>query len=108
MVSRTQMISMPKDAANAIVGTLTLVLQLSMSLIEMNTQLDEEEMPTAISQQLESMCQELNRQKNLLQEIVESQRRQPGGRSGSPTLPDPEEDSFSVISYGAKSTNCRP
>ena len=60
MVSRTQMISMLKDAANAIVGTLTLVLQLSMNLIEMNTQLDEEEMPTAISQQLETMCQELN------------------------------------------------
>ena len=75
MVSRTQMISMLKDAANAIVGTLTLVLKLLMSLIKMNTQLDEEEMPTAISQQLETMCQELNRQRNLLQEIVRPRRR---------------------------------
>ena len=65
-------------------------------------------MPTAISQQLETMCQELNRQRNLLQEIVESQKRQAGGLTGSPTgtglLPDPAEDSYSVISYGTKST----
>eukprot|EP00435_Cladocopium_sp_Y103_P008652 s5213_g2.t1 len=49
------------EAANAIMGTLTLVLQLSMSLIEMNAPLEEEEMPPVLSQQLESMCQELTR-----------------------------------------------
>ena len=104
MVTRAQMIGMLKDAANAIMQTLTLVLQLSMSLIEMKPTMDEEEMPPALSHQLESMCQELGHHRVLLQEIMETQKRQPGGITGSPSggdpLPDPEEDSFSVISYG--------
>ena len=107
MVTRTQMINMLKDAANAIMGTLTIVLQLSMSLIEMSPTQEEEEMPPMMSQQLENMCQELNRQRNLLQEMVELQKRQGGGLLGSPTSHaprlDPEDDSFSVISYGARS-----
>ena len=108
MVTRAQMIGMLKDAANAIMATLTLVLQLSMSLIEMKPQMDEEEMPPALTHQLETMCQELGRQRHMLQEIVELQKRPPGAALGSPSgtdlLPDPEEDSFSVISYGGKST----
>ena len=101
MVTRAQMIGMLKDAANAIMATLTLVLQLSMSLIEMKPQMDEEEMPLALTHQLETMCQELGRQRHMLQEIVELQKRPPGAALGSPSgtdlLPDPEEDSFSVI-----------
>ena len=98
---------MLKDAANAIMGTLTIVLQLSMNLIEMSPSMDEEEMPPMMSQQLENMCHELSRQRGLLQEMVEMQKRQSGGQMGSPARtdqpPDPEEDSFSVISYGNRS-----
>ena len=107
MVNRSQMITMLKDAANAIMGTLTIVLQLSMNLIEMSPSMDEEEMPPMMSQQLENMCHELSRQRGLLQEMVEMQKRQSGGQMGSPARtdqpPDPEEDSFSVISYGNRS-----
>ena len=107
MVTRAQMINMLKEAANAIMGTLTLVLQLSMNLIEMSPSQEEEEMPPVMSQHLEAMCLELSRQRNLLQEIVELQKHQGGGLMGSPGKTghhlDPEEDSYSVISYGTRS-----
>lgn len=114
MVTRAQVINMLKDAANTIVGTLTLVLQLSMNLLETNSQpVEEEQMPPALTQQLANMCTELDRQRHLLQEVVEHQRSRSLAltelppMTGSPVrqdpvgidhFPEPEDDSFSVIS----------
>lgn len=121
MVTRAQVISMLKDTANNIVGTLTLVLQLSMSLLETsNPSVEEEQMPPAVAHQLANMCQELDRQRQLLQEVMNQQKSRnmsmaemspPRGSlplSAMPGLPDhfpePEDDSFSVISVTPSAT----
>lgn len=64
------MISMLKDAANTIMGTLMLVLQLSMSMLEVNPQqAPEEQIAPGLAAQLETMSAQLTAQRNLLQEI---------------------------------------
>ena len=55
-------------------GTLTLVLQISMNMIEIKDshRPEEEEQMPQLTSQLQSMCQEMMRQRALLQRLAES------------------------------------
>jgi len=119
-----------KETANIIMGTLTLVLQISMNMIEIKDshRPEEEEQMPQLTSQLQSMCQEMMRQRALLQRLAESQNRvaspgimtppqisslplvplsMPGNNPGDPlpmptqtTLSDEEEidDAYSMVS----------
>jgi len=117
--SREAAINILKETANIIMGTLTLVLQVSMNMIEVKDshRPEEEEQMPLLTSQLQSMCQEMMRQRALLQRLAESQNRvtspgimTPPQISSLPleqlsmplqaTLSDEEEidDAFSVVS----------
>ena len=117
--SREAAINILKETANIIMGTLTLVLQVSMNMIEVKDshRPEEEEQMPLLTSQLQSVCQEMMRQRALLQRLAESQNRvtspgimTPPQISSLPleqlsmplqaTLSDEEEidDAFSVVS----------
>ena len=115
MSNREAAINMLKETANTIMGTLTLVLQVSMNMIEVNApdHAEEEHMPQLTSQ-LQAMCQEMSRQRALLQRLAESQNKKMPApvlplmdipvhnmntepMPNSATLSD-EDDDFSVVS----------
>ena len=76
MSNREVAIHMLKETAKSIMGNLTLVLQLSMNMIEVQSPdaTEEEQMPHLTSQ-LHTMCQEMMRQRMLLQHVAESQSK---------------------------------
>ena len=93
MSNREAAIHMLKETANTIMGTLTLVLQVSMSMIEIrNPDAAEEETMPQLTNQLRAMNQEMMRQRALLQQLAENQNAQIPGSGGLPLrqLPLPE------------------
>lgn len=114
---------MLKETANTIMGILTLVLQVSMNMIEMSSpdHAEEEHMPQ-LTNQLQAMCQEMSRQRALLQRLAESQNKKmptqglpmmtiptlnmnADSMPISATLSDEENDDFSVISSMPATSN---
>ena len=92
MSNREAAIHMLKETANTIMGTLTLVLQVSMSMIEIrNPDAAEEETMPQLTNQLRAMNQEMMRQRALLQQLAENQNAQIPGSGGLPLrqLPEP-------------------
>ncbi|CAL1130755.1 unnamed protein product [Cladocopium goreaui] len=93
MSNREAAIHMLKETANTIMGTLTLVLQVSMSMIEIrNPDAAEEETMPQLTNQLRAMNQEMMRQRALLQQLAENQNAQIPGSGSLPLrqLPLPE------------------
>ena len=85
MSNREAAIHMLKETANTIMGTLTLVLQVSMSMIEIrNPDAAEEETMPQLTNQLRAMNQEMMRQRALLQQLAENQNAQIPGSGGLP------------------------
>lgn len=93
MSNREAAIHMLKETANTIMGTLRLVLQVSMSMIEIrNPDAAEEETMPQLTNQLRAMNQEMMRQRALLQQLAENQNAQIPGSGGLSLrqLPMPE------------------